>query len=311
MCEANKEIRPIKPATTFDEQLKKIQERGCLVGDEVWAKGILNQINYYRLTAYFLPYKEPDETYAEGTTFTKMYRTYEFDRKLRHLLYSVIEEIEIMLRAQLSYYHAHKYGPLGYEDENNYNNFHNHEVFISKIQEDIEHNKNKLAVKHHFEYYGGKFPIWVVIELFTVSQLSFFYSDMLRADTKEIAKKLYGTTDKNVKSWLKCFTELRNQCAHYSRLYNVELISRPATPDGFAYTLGRRVFDYILVLKFLYYDPIKWQNMFMTQLSALVNEYKDSIDMSLAGFPEDWENILIEPNPKIKGSKPNNRERHF
>ena len=104
-------------------------------------------------------------------------------------------------------------------------------------------------VKHHKEHYGGKFPIWVVVELFTIGQLSFFYSDMIRADKKAIAKELYGTTDKNVESWIKCLTDLRNFCAHYSRLYNANLVSIPATPDGFSYRLKRKVFDYIIVLK--------------------------------------------------------------
>lgn len=294
------EIRELKPATTFDEQLEKIKKRGCVVGDDEWAKDILKQINYYRLTAYFLPYKEPDETYAEGTTFNNMYRTYEFDRKLRHLLFSAIEEIEIMLRAQLSYYHAHKYGALGYEDENNFNNRHNHMTFMSQVADDIKHNQNKLAVKHHNEFYGGKFPIWVVIELFTVGQLSFFYSDMIRADKKAIAKDLYKTTDTNLTSWLKCFTELRNNCAHYSRLYNSNLISVPATPKDVPYTLKRKVFDYIMVLKFLYYDPIKWKNEFVVSLENLIDEYENSIDLKRIGFPDDWRSILRQQNPKIE-----------
>lgn len=297
------ENRTIKPATTFDEQLDKIKNRGCIIGDETWAKEILKQINYYRLTAYFLPYKEPDETYIEGTTFNNMYRTYEFDRKLRHLLFSTIEEIEIMLRAQLSYYHAHKYGPLGYKDINNYNNYHNHDVFTEKINSDIQQNKNKLMVQHHNKYYGGEFPIWVIIELFTVSQLSFFYADMLRSDKKEIAKKLYKTTDKNMSSWLKCLSELRNHCAHYSRLYNVDLPSRPTTPKNFPHQLKHKVFDYILVLKFLYYDPIKWENEFLLQLSTLIEEYETSIDLALIGFPENWTEILKTPNPKIEFTK--------
>ncbi|MCR4925695.1 MAG: Abi family protein [Clostridiales bacterium] len=210
MCEKDENIKPIKPALTFEEQLKKIEERGCIIADENWATDVLKQINYYRLTAYFLPYKDHNEKCLEGTTFNNVYQTYEFDRKLRHLLYSAIEEIEIMLRAQLSYYHAHKYGALGYEREENFNKHHNHEVFMRKIQEDINRNKNKPAVRHHIDSYGGKFPVWVIIELFTVSQLSFFYSDMQRVDMKKIAKELYNTTDKNLSNWLKCFTELRN-----------------------------------------------------------------------------------------------------
>lgn len=293
------QIRELKPATTFDEQLEKIKKRGCIIGDDVWAKEVLKQINYYRLTAYFLPYKEVDETYAEGTTFNNMYRTYEFDRKLRQLLFGTIEEIEIMLRAQLSYYFAHQYGALGYEDENNFGKRHDHQLFMKQIKADIEHNENKLAVQHHIKFYGGKFPIWVVIELFTIGQLSFFYSDMIRADKKAIARNLYQTTDTNMVSWLKCLTDLRNNCAHYSRLYNTNLVSVPATPVGFPYRLKRGVFDHILVLKFLYYDPIKWKNEFIVNLEAIIEEYNSSIELKRIGFPDNWKTLLNYPNPKM------------
>ena len=68
MCDENKEARDVKQPTSFEEQLNKIEKRGCIIGDKTWAKEVLKQINYYRLTAYFLPYKEVDETYVEGTT---------------------------------------------------------------------------------------------------------------------------------------------------------------------------------------------------------------------------------------------------
>lgn len=302
MDKLNSATTPLKRPTTYDEQINKMKERGCLFSDENYAKEILKQINYYRLTAYFLPYKENDK-YISGTSFDNMYRTYEFDRKLRRLLLSAIEEIEIMLRAQISYYHAHTYGALGYENGAIYNKQHNHKKFIEEILNDISHNRNKPLVKHHQEKYGGKFPIWVVIELFTIGQLSFFYTDMLRADKKAIARNLYSTTDKNLESWIKCLTELRNFCAHYSRLYNSCLSSIPATPKNFPYKLQRKVFDYILVLKFLYYDPKKWNERFLIELKALIEEFSENIELERIGFPQNWENILTTANPKLIESK--------
>ena len=53
MCDENKEIRDVKQPTSFEEQLYKIEKRGCIIGDNIWAKEVLKQINYYRLTAYF------------------------------------------------------------------------------------------------------------------------------------------------------------------------------------------------------------------------------------------------------------------
>ena len=88
----------VKQYTTIQEQLEKLKYRNCFIENTARATEILESINYYRLTAYFLPFKKSDDTYIEGTTLEKVYQIYEFDRKLRHLLFEIIEEIEIMLR---------------------------------------------------------------------------------------------------------------------------------------------------------------------------------------------------------------------
>lgn len=288
----------VKEATTFIEQLNKIKKRGCIVGDETFALQVLKHINYYRFTAYFLPFKNKDDTYFPNTTFDKVYRIYEFDRKLRTLLFSVIEEIELMLRTQLSYHHGHNYGALGYLNENNYVLRHNHQRFLEHINKSIKNNQQQAFVQHHIEHYDGKFPIWVIIELFTMGELSLFYSDMLVQDQKALARNLFKTTHYNVSKWLRCLTDLRNYCAHYSRLYYNLFPAIPPTPKGFPYILSKRAFDYILVLKFLYFDPIRWLNIFVPQLEALIEEYSDCIHLNHIGFPENWLQLITEQNPQ-------------
>ena len=289
----------VKDAKSFDYQIDKLIERGCIIVDRNHALNFIKRVNYYRLTAYFLPFKKYDDTYKPGTTFNNVCRIYEFDRKLRTLLFSVVEEIELMLRTQLAYHHAHNYGPLGYLDENNFNNRHKRERFEEHISKAIENNKTQPFVKHHLDKYEGNFPLWVIIELFTMGELSLFYSDMLLSDQKYIAKTLFNATHKKVAVWLRCLTDLRNYCAHYSRLYYNLFPAIPPTPDGFSYTLGKRIFDYIVVLKFLYNDPIKWSNVFMVQLESLIEEYSDCIKLEHIGFPEQWKAILLEKNPEL------------
>lgn len=79
----------------------------------------------------------------EGTSFAAVSRIYEFDRKLRNLLFSTIEEIEIYLRTQFAYYHAHKYGPLGYLNPDNFNQNHKHENFLMLVDDAI--NKHRFS----------------------------------------------------------------------------------------------------------------------------------------------------------------------
>lgn len=282
----------VKEPISFDEQLAKIEERGCFVSDKAFAKRKLQQINYYRLTAYFLPFKNADGTYKDETSFNNVFRIYEFDRKMRCLIFSTIEEIELMLRTQLAYYHATKYGALGYLNPENFNNMHNAEIFEKRLQEKVEHNKEQFFVKHHVEKYNSQFPLWVIIELFTFGDLSFFYSDMVRTDKKYLAKTLFNTSDRNVSSWLLCLTHLRNYCAHYSRLYFNSFGTVPATPKDFSYKLNDKLFDYILTVKFLYPDHERWTHLFLVDLENLIEEYSDVINMQHIGFPDNWKKLL-------------------
>jgi abortive infection bacteriophage resistance protein len=77
---------PLKQPITYDQQVEKLRSRGCQVTGVPFCTKVLSQINYYRLSAYFLPFKKPDGNYLPGTDFNDIYQIYEFDRKLRDLL---------------------------------------------------------------------------------------------------------------------------------------------------------------------------------------------------------------------------------
>ena len=250
----------LKPATTFDEQLDLLEKRNCFISDPVFCKQVLQRINYYRFSAYFLPFRTESGMYKEGTSFHRVYRIYEFDRKMRQILFSAIEQVELYFRTQLAYFHAHKYGPLGYMDAANYGQKHDHVRFQQLFNEEVRRNRKILFVKHHLEKYAGNFPVWVATELFSFGMLSYFYGDMRTPDKKELARMLYGTTYHNLDSWLRCCTDLRNICAHYGRLYYRIFSAVPVTPDGFPIELGRRLFDNIVMLKFLYPDSERWNS---------------------------------------------------
>ena len=285
----------IKSPTTYEQQIEKLKLRGCIIDNEKLCRDVLSRINYYRLSAYFLPFKNADrETYRSGTTFTKVYSIYEFDRRLRSLLLFATEEIEVYIRAQISYYYAHKYDSLAYEDNSKFNTRHDHEKFLSYIQTEIARNKDVLFVKHHIDNYNGKLPIWVVIELFSFGMLSKFFSDMLLPDQKALAKDMFGYNATVIRSWLQCCTSLRNICAHYGRLYFRDLGAIPVSPKGFQFSFDRKLFSSIIMLKQLYPDKNKWNSSFVSVLAAYIDEYQEHINLNHIGFPENWYEILAE-----------------
>ena len=282
----------LKSPATYDEQISKLKEHGCLISNEKRVREILSGISYFRISAYFLPFRKSNKSYVSGTTFERVYRLYEFDREMRRLLFSAVETIEVALRAKLSYYYAHKYGAVGYMDESNFNPKHNHRRFISMIDQSKKENSRLLFVKHYQTKYMGEFPLWVIMELFTMGMLSSFYSDMLTKDKKLFTSAVYGENYKDIESWLRCCTDLRNICAHYGRLYYRIFSAIPAGMKEVDENAERRLFAAILVVKKLYPDKAKWSSEIFIQLHAIMDEYRDAISLKHVGFPENWEEIL-------------------
>jgi len=284
----------LKPPIAYDQQIEKLRSRGCQVTDVSFCSGVLSRINYYRLSAYFLPFRKNDGNYLPGTDFNAIYQIYEFDRYLRNLLFGAIEEVEIYLKAKIGYYHAHKYGAMGYLDAANYNARHRHDKFHELIKTEIQNNKKVLFVQHHLEKYEGNFPIWVITELFTFGMVSYFYSDLPMPDQKQLAREMFDTIPKNFSSWLRCCTDLRNICAHYGRLYFRIFTAIPANLPGLETNAERRLYGALLSLKALYPDVNKWNGEIYPKIKKLINSYSDVIHLDHIGFPDDWESRLTK-----------------
>ncbi len=285
------EMVQLKQPTTYQEQLDLLQRRNVVVDDPAHEISILEEISYYRLTAYLLPFKQKDGKYQQGTRLYTAYRIYEFDRKLRGILFAALEEVEIFLRTKLAYFHAHKYGAEGYMNPDNYSSYHQKEKFQESLAREIASNGRSAFVLHHQVHYEGHFPVWVIMELFTFGMLSRFYSDMTTADQKQLAKEIYETIPKNVISWLRCCTDLRNICAHYGRLYYRIF---PATPANVVAgpTQIHQLWGAVLALQALYPSAGKWNNEILPRLSALFDEYREDIFLRHIGFPVSWEEKL-------------------
>ena len=115
-----------KPALSFDQQADVLIQRGLIVSKKEELVEFLSRVNYYRLSGYSYTFKVIDpqdgkEVFLKGTTFEVIKNRYEFDRRLRILLMTAIERIEVaILRTRFVECHALKYGPFGYADQRNY-----------------------------------------------------------------------------------------------------------------------------------------------------------------------------------------------
>lgn len=297
-------MQQLKPALTYEQQIDRLKNiHNLSIPDDNVALDILKKVNYYRLSAYGLGLSKKDdkEKYIDGISLEHIFRLYEFDSSFRNLLVHVIEQLEIQLRTQISNFLALKYDSEGYTDPSHFSDKKNkdgksiHSTIIESLQKERDHQKNAPFVKHHMYKYDGHFPIWVATELFTFGNLSSLYSIMLPEDKKAIAQ-LYRTDAKYLGSWILALVEIRNICAHYSRLYNMPLKQTPYLYSEYRkYRTGNlnKVFPALLVIKRMLNNDERWCS-FDIKLEALIDEYSDVIRLSFMGFPQEWKSVLSE-----------------
>lgn len=84
-----------KPALSFEQQAQRLIDRGLVIQEKTELIRQLSGVNYYRLSAYWYPFKQIDPTNGEerfspNTTFETIWRRYIFDRQLRLLIMDAV-----------------------------------------------------------------------------------------------------------------------------------------------------------------------------------------------------------------------------
>lgn len=292
-------MKPLKEPRSYDEQIARLtEEHGLIIENPEAAREILSRVNYYRLSAYGIGLKQREnpERFVEGITLKHLYRLYCFDSKLRSIIIPAIESIEIEFRTKLAYHLAMTYGAEGYQEKSNFivktdssgNDIYDVTV-KQKLANEIKKQKNLPCVKHHNEVYGGHFPIWVAVELFSFGMLSSLYSVLKDEDKKAVAKE-YNTDPKHLKSWVLALQELRNYCAHYNRIYNMPFKQTASLYKEYKKYEGNRLFSVLLVIKRITHNNESWRNL-LAALSALLEEYTEA-NLIFMEFPTKWYDIL-------------------
>ena len=283
-----------KYQTTWEEQKEKLKNRGLIFAVDSDYIRSLQAINYYRLSAYFLPFKKKAgslEYYSPKLTLERVEAIYAFDKELRTLLFMIIEDIEIYARTCIAYFIAHKLGRLAYLDPEIFRPEFDHVKFINMLKKSIANHRHTPIVQKYIR--EREFPIWVIIEFFSMGMLSRFYGGLDDEERQGIAHKMFGeSVHRSVAvNWFICLTSLRNRCAHYERLYYTNFQDIPALPNKQPYTYGQKLFGHVLILKFMFPDKIKWLN-YVDRIENLVHRFSDYIDLDHIGFPPNWKDVL-------------------
>ena len=298
--QAGSSFSQLPEATTFEEQLTKMEGRGLAIEDRGFAIAKLRDLNYYRLRGYWLTL-EDGGSFTQGTSFGDIWEVYQLDRELRRWLWQALAPIEIKLRTQFAYEFAHRCGADAYLDEGNYWRSENFERALKNYERerDRAYNQGVPYVVHNMDKYG-KLPVWAAVEIMSFGTLSMFYGNLDRGagvdedgvTLSEAIASAFGTKPRYLKSWAHHLTTVRNIAAHHDRFYNRVMNIRPTMLRRDIRYAGNKQFPTLVIIKRIYEKswPEDWKTL-GSELAACFDRHP-GVNLAPMGIPSDWKRVL-------------------
>ncbi|MGZ9736612.1 Abi family protein [Flavobacterium sp. GNP002] len=302
-----------KKAFTLEQQVAQLQERGLQIKHPRIAEKYLINISYYRLGEYWyvMQSDKKNHIFKPNSNFMDVIALYNFDAELRLLIFDVIEKIEISFRTKLIYYLSHEKDPWWFQNYDLFNDSRALEKTLSNLNEELLRARDANIIRHQNKHSDDdRFPpAWKSLELTSFGASSKLYGNLKNTViSKDLIAKEFGAVNYTfLRSWLQSIVQIRNFCAHHSRLWNrnlpstVKLLPKPPNPwisdeenipkrDEFS-----KLYIHMCLMKYLL-NTIIPKNEFTQKLTLLFEKYPN-VDPNALGMKPNWQN---EPLWKIK-----------
>ena len=221
----------IKKATTIEEQISRLIERGLNIPDKSKAKEVLQDIGYYRLGFYLFPFEvgypklnKRSHKYKEGVSLDYAIALYYLDLDLRQILSKYLTRIEVALKTAMIYHLSNKYkeSPTWFVDKSVVKT-----SYVDSFQDKVYNRllKNDIIRRHHKKYKDELFaPAWKTIEFMTFGEINTLYASLLFVDDKLLISRKFNINKTKVfLSYIDAVRVLRNACAHGSVIFDLKL----------------------------------------------------------------------------------------
>lgn len=295
-----------KPPKSYQALIEKLADRNLTINDHDLAMGHLRNIGYYRLVGYGLPFELRNEDgsrqgiYKPDTSFDTLLNVYITDRKIRILLLSAIERIEVAIRNIINHELACKYQSAHwYLDASIFkeSDDFSHRDFLKQIRlhtlknEEADSDKEgkiEVFIHHYYRQYDEPEypPCWMVAEILSLGAWSKVYENLSVSRDRKIISRQLSLPPATLQSWLHSLTYLRNMCAHHSRLFGRKFVMRPNQISNTPFVQENRLFNYICVV-FRLLKTISpnsdWLDEFHDQLEPLSEDL-----LQQYGFDINW-----------------------
>ena len=220
----------MKTATTIEEQIKRLKERGMTIEDESKAKDVLLDIGYYRLGFYWFPFEKTypnkivrDHTFIEGASFKKAVDLYYLDCEIRDIIAPFLYRIEVNLRTFLIYTVSNFYRqrPTWFADSRIVT-----QDFVKSLPTTYETiRKNEAITRHHQKHPNDIYaPAWKTLEYMTLGDIITLIHSLKDDSLKKRIAEHYGIRNLNVFwSYMNTIRITRNLCVHGHNIFDLSL----------------------------------------------------------------------------------------
>lgn len=325
-----------------DELLKQLIERGLAVPDPDAALQFLTRVGYFRSGAYRYVLREllpPEQIspqlrefrsdrYVAGASFDDVIQLEAFDFKLARVCLEGLLDFEVRVRAALAHTLAMRdvsaHARVDCLDQRMCSRptkiGTKFEAWMKTCDDAIAAvSEDEDFIAHHLlKYPDQPVPIWAVTEALSFGKLPFLFELMKTEDAREVARSFGFEHPRPFGAVLRMMVDLRNTCAHGSRLFNrafkrsLSLKIHETRGDLLDHVVGegfttspkaqQRIYIYAAVLAFMLRTHVagtNWHLTFKTQAKKLdltllapdgtivVSREKNM------GFPVGWEQLPL------------------
>ena len=303
-----------KPYQTPQQLITTLQSKNLIVQNVQDAEEVLSNINYYKFKIYLHPFLDPTvpKKYITGTKFEDALELYRFDDKLRDILFSIIGRIEIKLKTKLDKAISSFTNDIFWYLDPQYYKFKRlFEVntLLNKLNNSFISSQEVYAEHYKANYYNDNSdnykalpPFWIISELMTLGDISKFYAllDIQKFNIprprsnklEQLANEFGASSVSSLVSWVYVIRDIRNRCAHHSRLWNT-IIREPGEivlKLTHSSTFSNRIY-LSLVMMHIMIKALNITGIDLKQnLLDLENEFPIfKVLNSSAGFPPNWD----------------------
>ncbi len=170
-----------------------------------------------------------NHTFKPNSYFEDVIERYNFDKKLRLILFDAIEYIEIALRTKMIYHLSLNYGGLWYLNSSLFDDSEIYENTIKELEKEFLRSQEIFIKDQRNRYPNENADAWKILEVASFGTLSKLYKNLKHQlpEKSLIAKEMGLNLNKELSSWLESIGYVRNIVAHHSRLLSRNMVKKP------------------------------------------------------------------------------------